>query len=496
MTNLIFCGNIAQKRIKMKDITIIGAGLGGLTAGALLAKDGYSVTLIEQHNIVGGCATTFHRRGGFTCEVGLHEMEGVYTNPKIVEVFKRLDLYDHVEFIKPDEFFSVVTKDGEFTMPDGIESARDALVDRFPKEKANIERYFELIGSIADGFEKLQSLSWYHYILSPIIFKDILRYKSKSVTDVLDTLTTNDELKLILNANVQYYSDTPDTLSFLLHSIAQYSYFKGGGWFIKGGSGRLSDYLAKIIKDNDGTIITKAMVTNCTQNSVTYEKKSQSRTIDSDIVISNISPQQTYRLYNHPYRETKEIADSLLTIYLGFSKNIKDIYGKRAYSNFILDTIDSIDGLSSISKEEASKRGFVFVDYSQIDAGLCSNDKSFGVICMVDYLDEWSGLDTKSYEEKKASLIETTLQKLERYYPNITDIVEYTEVGSAKTVQRYIKTPNATAYGFKPTPKQFFRMPKSKSNEIEDLYFVGQWVIGGGFSPAIMSGELSAREIG
>jgi phytoene dehydrogenase-like protein len=312
----------------------------------------------------------------------------------------------------------------------------------------------------------------------------------------LDTILQDNELKLILNANVQYYNDTPDTLSFLLHAVAQYSYFKGGGWFIKGGSGRLSDYLASIIKANRGTIITKAMVVNATKSSITYTKKLKSITIDSDIVISDISPYQTYQLYNHPYQETREIADSILTIYLGFGKNIRDIYGKGAYSNFILDTVDSIDGLNSITKEEASKRGFVFVDYSQIDAGLCSSDKSFGVICMVDYLDEWSGLDDQEYKAKKASLIETTLCKLESYYPDIPELVEYSEVGSAKTIERYIKTPNATAYGFRATPEQFFKIPRSKSKEIEHLYFVGQWVMGGGFSPAIMSGELCAKEIG
>jgi phytoene dehydrogenase-like protein len=428
--------------------------------------------------------------------VGLHEMEGVYTNPKIVEIFKRLDVYDNVEFVKPDEFFRVVTKSGEFTMPDGVEAAKDALIVRFPKESAGIESYFQLIQTIADGYKTLQSLSWYHYLLFPFIFRDILRYRSKSARSVLDTILQDNELKLILNANVQYYNDTPDTLSFLLHAVAQYSYFKGGGWFIKGGSGRLSDYLASIIKANRGTIITKAMVVNATQSSITYTKKLKSITIDSDIVISDISPYQTYQLYNHPYQETREIADSILTIYLGFGKNIRDIYGKGAYSNFILDTVDSIDGLNSITKEEASKRGFVFVDYSQIDAGLCSSDKSFGVICMVDYLDEWSGLDDQEYKAKKASLIETTLCKLESYYPDITELVEYAEIGSAKTIERYIKTPNATAYGFRATPEQFFKIPRSKSKEIEHLYFVGQWVMGGGFSPAIMSGELCAKEIG
>ncbi|OQY03119.1 MAG: hypothetical protein B6I20_05705 [Bacteroidetes bacterium 4572_117] len=53
------------------DIIIIGAGLGGLTAGAKLSKEGKKVLLIEQHYVPGGCATTFKRKG-FTFEVGLH----------------------------------------------------------------------------------------------------------------------------------------------------------------------------------------------------------------------------------------------------------------------------------------------------------------------------------------------------------------------------------------------------------------------------------------
>ena len=58
------------------DVIIIGGGLGGLTAGSKLAKDGKKVMLVEQHNIPGGCATTFKRRG-YTMDVGLHETDGL-----------------------------------------------------------------------------------------------------------------------------------------------------------------------------------------------------------------------------------------------------------------------------------------------------------------------------------------------------------------------------------------------------------------------------------
>jgi len=461
----------------MKKATIIGAGLGGLTVGALLAKSGYRVTLLEQHTIVGGCATTF-KRGDFTCEVGLHEMNGVYSDPIIIDIFKKLGVYDHIEFVKPNEFFSVITKNGKFIMPDGIDNAKQALKEKFPHEKQGIEKYFTTIGKVAKSLESLQNASWHHYLFFPFYFWNILFYKNKNVTKVLDKIIQDEELKHILNSNVQYYNDTPNTLGFLLHAVAQYSYYSGSGWFIKGGSGRLSDYLAKVIRENGGEIITKATVTACNETLVTYLHKKESKTIQSDIIISNISPEQTYVLYEIPYKEHKELGNSLLTIYLGFNKNLKEVYGKGEYSNFILNDNE-----------------FTFIDYAQIDSGLTDKDKSFGAICMIDDLKKWNKLDKKSYKEKKNRLMNTMIEELEKYYPNISKLIEYAEVGTAKTVKRYIHTPNGTAYGFKPTPKQFFRIPQIKSKKVNNLYFVGQWVIAGGFNPAIVSAELCFRTI-
>ena len=472
----------------MKKITIIGAGLGGLTAGALLAKDGYKVTLLEQHTIVGGCATTF-KRGNFSCEVGLHEMDGVYTNPAIMNIFTELNIYNSLEFVSADEFFEVSTTFGKFKMPNGVDQAQQALIEKFPKEEKGIKRYFKTIAKVGDNFEKLEKLSWYHYAFFPFLFWNILYYKPKSVTDVLNSMIKDRELKLILNSNVHYYNDQPATLSFLLHAVAQNSYYRGGGWFIKGGSSQLSNYLAKFIMENKGEVITKASVVDCSEGRVVYIRAGETFNIETDITISNLSPAQTYQLYNQPYTEKRENGDAILTIYLGFSKSLKEIYGdKRAYTNFIFD---------EVHVSNPFKNSFTFVDYSQIDSGLTKNNKSFGVITMLDniHIDEWHNLNRKNYHKKKREILAIMLEKLEKHYPNISNFVEYSEVATSKTVQRYIKTPNGTAYGFKPTPKQFFRLPKVRSNKIKNLYFTGQWVIAGGFRPAIMSGGMCRERI-
>lgn len=463
----------------MKNIVIIGGGLGGLTSGALLAKEGYKVTLLEQHNIVGGCATTFKRKGGFTCEVGLHEMDGVFSNPTIKRIFDTLDVYNNIAFIKSNEFFKIHSDFGEFIMPHGVENAKSALKKKFPKEKEAIEKYFNIILQISKSFLKMSNLKWYDYLLLPFIIAPILKYKNKSVTEVVDNLTKNEELKMILNANVGYYNDSPDTLSILLHCVAQSSYYEGGGYFIKGGSYKLSEYLGDVIKQNGGEIITKATVVKASKNEVTYVQKNQNMMLKADIIISNIAPQDTYKFFNREYKEEKQISESITTIYFGFSKNLKEVYGEGTYSNFIL---------------RAGKH-LVFVDYSQIDAGLVDKTKSFGAICLIDELQNWDSLTQEEYKKQKEILLEECLSLLEIYYPNIKEMIEFAEVATPKTMVRYIKTPNGTAYGYKPTPKQFFRVPKIKSDKINNLYFAGQFVIGGGFSPAIMSGGMCYKKI-
>jgi len=81
------------------DVIIIGAGLGGLTAGAKLAKEGKKVLVIEQHTKPGGCATTF-TRGDYTLEVGLHEMNGPSPSYMKTSVFSDIEVACNVEFIK------------------------------------------------------------------------------------------------------------------------------------------------------------------------------------------------------------------------------------------------------------------------------------------------------------------------------------------------------------------------------------------------------------
>ena len=48
---------------RVNRVVVIGAGIGGLTTAALLAKAGLDVTVLEAHVYPGGCAGTFYHQG-------------------------------------------------------------------------------------------------------------------------------------------------------------------------------------------------------------------------------------------------------------------------------------------------------------------------------------------------------------------------------------------------------------------------------------------------
>ena len=113
------------------DVIIIGAGLGGLTAGAKLAREGKKVLLIEQHSKPGGCATTF-KRGDFTLEVGLHEMDGPSPRDMKTRIFNELEVTGKIEFIKVPEFYRFISDRYDITIPHDPAEAIRKLKDEFP----------------------------------------------------------------------------------------------------------------------------------------------------------------------------------------------------------------------------------------------------------------------------------------------------------------------------------------------------------------------------
>lgn len=471
------------------DIIIIGAGLGGLTAGAKLSREGKKVLIIEQHIHPGGCATTFRRRD-YTLEVGLHELHGPSPTELKTKIFNELDVFNHVEFVRVPEFYRFVNDRYDVVMPHEPETAIARLTDMFPQEADGIKAYFD-------------------QLLTPRKKRAENEQQDRSVGDFLDSIIRNEDLKLILLGNLCYFHDDPYSLSLAYYTIAQGSYFIGGASFIKGGSQKLSDYLADYIREHGGEVLLSHIVTAIKAEDdkltgVLYKRKNDagSETMEAEadeIVANNAIPnvadllpgEMGIKLKNK--LKDKKTGASLLTIYFGFSKPLREL-GNPCYSTFVYDgSVSSQADILSNNKGDYSKRIFTFVDYSQVDSELAPDGKGVGTLCSIDYLSDWEGLDKNEYNAKKEQLALVFIERLEKLIPGIKNVIEYHEVATSATVKRYTLNPDGAIYGYAPSPSgnaiDFSGLP-------DNLHIASAWGrTGGGFSGAIYGGYLCAMGI-
>src|SRR5436190_4543240 len=124
------------------DVVVIGAGLGGLTAGAILAREGRKVLVIERGNSVGGAASSY-KAGDLFIEASLHKTSGPedVRDPKH-RALTRAGVLDKVEWIPTGSLFQV--RGGPlrepFNLPAGFETARAALSQRFPDAREAVAK--------------------------------------------------------------------------------------------------------------------------------------------------------------------------------------------------------------------------------------------------------------------------------------------------------------------------------------------------------------------
>lgn len=496
------------------DVIIIGSGLGGLTAGAKLAKEGKKVLMIEQHNIPGGCATTFKRKD-FTVEVGLHEMDGLGKTDTKREIFEDLGVFEGVNFIRLPEFFYFKKPGFEFLMPDDKDKAINLLIEKFPDEVRGIRQYFKTIYGIAKEIPKIPLKKFWLFlnmIIFPLRFPYTFRNSNITVGDFLDKIIKDENLKLLLTANLVYYHDDPYTLSMVYYGTAQAGYFDGG-YFIKGGSQQLSNHFARLITDNGGQIIFKNLVDkiiieNGRVKGIAYHAKSKKEAPEmiahADTVIANAAiPNLVNMLPPDEAAKLKlkiqglENSCSVITLYMGF-KTAPQLMGNKYYSTFLAD--NETKNLASLSANlkyaSFDKRQFVFVDYSQIDSGLAPGGKSLGVVASSDYAKDWENLNPAEYKVKKEEVCQIMINRLEKHLPGIKNEIEYYELGTAKTIERYTLNPGGSTYGFAQKPNQSGLNRIGIKSPVKGLYFASAWTFpGGGFTGSIISGYLCALKI-
>jgi phytoene dehydrogenase-like protein len=501
------------------DVVVIGAGLGGLTAGAILAREGRKVLVIERSNSVGGAASSY-KSGDLFVEGSLHETSDPHhpRDPKH-DVLTRAGVIDKVTWIPSGAFYQA--RGGPlgqpFLMPDNFDAARQALSARFPEARKGIdqllgemERIVAAMATVSQGEDAPEDPSETLLKLLPDAGDWPL-----SLSQKLDRVFgDNEAVKCVLAANLSYFHDDPTTLWWIYFAMAQGSYLQGGGRYVQGGSQRLSSALARAIKLAGGEVLVRRVVSGIALNeatkTVTHTAKdgSDPKTVECLRIVGNAAPaaleplmeaDAAEKLSQGHARQTPSA--SLFALTLGLSRPPRE-FGVATYSTQLLPPwmkqfSDYGQGAALMAEEPGARMPpMSVVDYAAIDSAVPAPPYVLSVLGP-DLLSNWDSSDMDAYREKRGRWQAAIVRYLSSYFPGLGEAVVASSFNSALSVRQYLNAPDGAVYGFAPSPPASIRQNpfRSPRTAIPGFYLASAYSGFGGYTGVIQSAGVCADMI-
>jgi phytoene dehydrogenase-like protein len=503
------------------DAIVVGSGLGGLTAGVLYARTGHRVLLLERNDHFGGAATVY-RHDGLAVEASLHEMDGLDDGDPKSPLFSSLGLERLVQFVDVGDLYQVRSPLlGEpFVLPHGMEAACSALTARFPQHEGALREYLDRISAVREavrfaGIHQDEAGWWVRHAPEAVRrVWPLLREGRATVSEVLADLFGSDEgVKLAVAANLSYYHDDPDRMSFLSYAVPQASYLAGGGHYVRGGSVALTNALLGLLREAGGIAESGREVDSLLANltgvsGVRHRPRNGGQPVfdDAPLVFGNAAPHRLAGMLPHsvqsqffaPYVHRRPSV-SLWTVSLGLRRPPAE-FGVRHYATFVLPewmrTLSSMRESTNIMAHATGERlpAYTFVDYHQIDSGLNSEGLYLASFCGTDRVENWAGLEERQVTERKQRWMDRLVADLDRQFPGIAGTVVHREMATAVTLAHYLNTPGGAAYGFAPEGSLADTFRLSPRTAIHGLLLASAYTFGGGFTGAMLGGAEAARQ--
>lgn len=452
------------------DVVVIGSGLGGLTCANVLGRAGYSVLLLEQHYKLGGMATWFKRPGGHIFDISLHGFPAGmikscrrYWNDQIADSIVQLK---NIRFDNPMFSLTTTFNRHDFTR---------LLTEQFGVPRENVVAFFDAARGM--NFYDDQSMT----------VKELFEKYFPGREDVVRLL-----MEPITYANGSTLEDPAITYGIV------FSNFMSKGVFIyQGGTDELIERMRTELLKNGVDIRIRADVEKIlVQRGKVTGVRVNGREIGTSAVVSNANLRST--LFNlvgpeHFDRQFLEEAESVrlnnssTQVYMALhpDDSIDESTGDLLFSStapyFRTDALLSRD---------ITSRTFSFYYPKTRPAG---RPRCLVVSSTNARYEDWANLNSAEYAASKQDLIDTTLQALEKYVPNIRQRVAHVEAATPRTFQHYTKHVAGASFG---TKFEGLKVSRGIPSQVSGLYHAGSvGIIMSGWLGTINYGVIVANEV-
>ena len=476
---------------KQFPIIVIGAGLGGLVSAAYLSKHGFDLTLMEQHSIPGGYATSFDRED-FTFDVSLHATVAEHAMPQMI--LSDLGIWDKLTVAYTPELKRIITPDFDVTLPaKNPEGVKKVLSKAFPHEKQGIYNFYT-------EMEQVISELW-----SGKRFKTSMMGKLEKLSlEEWMSLHVNDpDVKYCMAIFSGYYGLCPSKINALFYAIATGEYLVHGGQYYKTRSQDLSNTLAGCIEKNNGKILYNTEAAHIVfdhKNNITGVMDHTGKKYPAKAIIANCS---VPALFNKmvpkklvPTEYTRQVQKrntslSSFVIWLGLNKRLDHI------KDYEIDLVQSKNPTNDLlsPKKDLADAGISVTIYDNLFKDYSVPGKSTLSIMCLAHFEPWKKFEKDyfnnqkhAYNKEKDRIAQRFIQRVEqRLIPGLSDHIEVMEIGTPLTNMFYTQNPGGAIYGFDRD------MPHLKAKTpIKGLYLASAWSHGGGYTPVMMAGRETA----
>jgi prolycopene isomerase len=496
------------------DAIVVGAGLGGLSAATMLARNGLSVLLLERHNVPGGYATSFVR-GRYEFEVALHELSGIGPPERRGGVYRYLEYLgmadnasSKVEFLFTPNLYRSVFPDLDVTLPAGREAFEAKLAETFPHEAKSIHRFLDRVFDFGRDFSRIvRQRGQVNPATMPLRFPHFFRYLPTTWGRVLNRDVKDPRARAVLSQYWGYVGMPPSRISFVFFASTLAAYVRRGAAFPKGRSQALSNGFLARFEELGGEARMNCPVRQITTTNgrVTGVVTEEGEEIEADWIVSNADPITTCReligsdkIPPHFFAklQSSEVAASTINVYLGVARSHEEL-NLTEHEVFINEDYDfdrHCEAMRDVSIE--SPPAIAATCYNVVYPEISPPGTSIVVLTALQYGEPWYEVEPAEYVATKNRIADGMIRMAERIAPGLREYAEVVEVSTPLTNMRYAGTLGGSIYGFNQPPRDNMVWRMGHRGPLDGLYFVGAWTQpGGGFEPTIMSGQMAGGAI-
>lgn len=486
-----------------KHAVVIGAGFGGLGIAALLAKQGYAVTIVEKHDTVGGRARAFSANG-YRFDMG----PSWYLMPDVFQRYFSLlgeKVEDHLQLAQLTPSYRIYFE-GD-TTPVDVQAEPEAAAALFEQYEVGAgQKLKDYLAS--SGYQygiAIREFMYKNYdsVLDFFNRRTMVEGRKLAVLSTMDRYVrkffSHPRLQKILQYQLVFLGSSPYETP-ALYNVMNHIDFAMGVYYPDGGINAIPEAIAAIARKHGATIRTNSEVTRIiVEDGIAIGVELQGgEVINADMIVSDADFAWTEthllppaaRTYSETYWKKRTLAPSAFILYLGVDGPINSLTHHTLY--FSEDWKNNFDQIfKNPSLPDAPS--FYVCNPSKTDSTVAPAGKeNLFVLVPIGARTDYSEEELDAYEEKVLDMLQERM--------GVTDIrsrIEYRRRFGPTDFAAEYYSQDGTALGMAHTLMQTaaFR-PNNVSKKVSNLYYVGANTNPGiGMPTCLISAELAWKRI-